>query len=276
MKKKRKGHFWRGVFVLAVLAVFVRMGFNEDLTVREYTVFSDKVKQPHTFALITDLHCTLFGENQCELVELVELYVPDAVLLAGDLADNEGEISHTTALVSALSERYPCYFVTGNHERWCEADPDMKAFFERFGVVSLSATSLDVTFGSDTIRIHGMDDPLFYDNTDAFKEALAALPLSRDGFDILLSHRPEHAEFYGSLGFELTVSGHSHGGQIRIPLLLNGLYVPGQGWHPTYAGGQYTFAEGDVIVSRGLAIDEKPRFYNPPELVMIHVVPDAE
>ena len=68
--------------------------------------------------------------------------------------------------------------------------------------------------------------------------------------------------------------GHSHGGQVRIPFLINGLYTPTDGLFPDYAGGAYAISEKTkMIVSRGLCKDEKPRVFNPPELVFVDILP---
>ena len=78
-------------------------------------------------------------------------------------------------------------------------------------------------------------------------------------------------------GFDLAISGHAHGGQIRIPLILNGLYAPNQGWFPAYAGGRYRLNESTVlIVSRGLCRNELPRVFNRPELVMVEIEPESQ
>lgn len=66
---------------------------------------------------------------------------------------------------------------------------------------------------------------------------------------------------------------HAHGGQWRIPGVLNGLYAPNQGLFPKYGGGRYDFDGQTMIVSRGLARESTraPRFFNRPELVVIEV-----
>ena len=94
-------------------------------------------------------------------------------------------------------------------------------------------------------------------------------------YTILLAHRPEELELYASLGFDLVLTGHAHGGQWRIPGVLNGLYAPDQGLFPRYAGGRYELDGTVMIVSRGLARESTrvPRFYNRPELVMIELKP---
>ena len=90
---------------------------------------------------------------------------------------------------------------------------------------------------------------------------------------VLLSHRPELTELYRGSGFDLVVSGHAHGGQVRVPLLLNGLYAPNQGFFPQYAGGLYDLDGTALAVSRGLSISRLPRVFNPPEAVVIDLVP---
>ncbi len=96
---------------------------------------------------------------------------------------------------------------------------------------------------------------------------------------MLLAHRPELAEKYAAAGaFDLVVAGHAHGGQVRIPGLVNGLLAPHQGWFPRYAGGLYTLDGMTMIVSRGLAREFTllPRVFNRPEVVLVTVVPAAQ
>ncbi|MDO4733224.1 MAG: metallophosphoesterase, partial [Bacillota bacterium] len=90
---------------------------------------------------------------------------------------------------------------------------------------------------------------------------------------ILLSHRPECTAFYESSGFDLELSGHAHGGQLRIPGLLNGLYAPNQGFFPKYAGGLYQLGKTSLLVSRGLCKSRLPRVFNRPELAIIELLP---
>jgi predicted MPP superfamily phosphohydrolase len=91
-------------------------------------------------------------------------------------------------------------------------------------------------------------------------------------FKILVAHRPENIKHYREYSFDLVVSGHAHGGQVRIPYLINGLYAPNQGIFPKYAGGLYKHGSLTHIVSRGLSINPMlPRIFNPPELVIIEV-----
>ena len=91
-------------------------------------------------------------------------------------------------------------------------------------------------------------------------------------YKILLSHRPERIEYYRRFSFDLVLSGHTHGGQIRIPYIINGLFAPNQGFFPKYGGGIYKHDNLIHIISRGLSINPiRPRIFNSPELVVIKI-----
>ena len=264
-KPRKKKTALKFLAVAAALFVFIRIALYDGLTVKNYYLSSPLVEKSHTFVLITDLHSTFYGDNQELLTEKIARYSPEAVFLAGDIADDKRDFDGTEILLTQLSERYPCYYVTGNHECWVEYTDDIKSMIEECGVTVLSGKEID--FG-DGIRLFGVDDPLFYPDGE-FMNTLSEFQTDAEHYDILLSHRPEFAIDYADLGFDLALSGHAHGGQVRLPLLLNGLYAPNQGWFPKYAGGKYTFDGGVTIVSRGLMLDDLPRIFNPPELVVI-------
>lgn len=171
-----------------------------------------------------------------------------------------------------VAERYPCFYVTGNHEYWSgsRAFSEKMAILEKYKVKRLSGELETITVNGETINLCGVDDPDAYmiadtDNnqsTDSFEEQLAHVKeLSQNGhYTILISHRPEFFDLYASHGFDFCLPG-----------ILNGVFAPNQGFFPKYAGGKYQAGETTMIVSRGLARETTwvPRFYNRPELVMI-------
>lgn len=99
--------------------------------------------------------------------------------------------------------------------------------------------------------------------------------LDKKQFNLLLAHRPENAEKYFEYDFDAVLSGHSHGGQFRIPFIMNGFYAPNQGFLPELAGGMYDFGGRKLVVSRGLARESTriPRIFNRPELVLVNLMP---
>ncbi len=256
------------LIITVLLVVLFRIAFDDGLCVREYTVDSSVTEGEHTFVLITDLHSTLYGEGQSELIAEIDAHSPEAVFFAGDIGEDRRDFDNTATLLEALVERYPCYYVPGNHERWVDYTDDIHEHFESYGVTVMSERSIPL---GDGIVLHGIDDPQFYESDAGFTAALSAFPVSEDKFDILLSHRPEFAEQYAAAGFDLTLSGHAHGGQVVIPYLINGLLAPHQGFFPKWAGGEYDLDGAKLIVSRGLMRNDLPRVFNPPELVVITV-----
>lgn len=262
----------------AGLAAFFLAGLDGDLTVRSYTVESGKVTAPVRLTVLTDLHACAYGEDQRELLDAVAAQAPDLVLLVGDIVDDEPRMPEARALetVAALAEGWPVYYVTGNHEFWSGRPEEIKAEIRAAGAVVLEGQTLPVTAAGQPLLIAGVDDPAAGEEEWRAQLSRAAAGLDGAAFSVLLSHRPERAEEYAGLGFDLVLAGHAHGGQWRIPGLINGLIAPNQGLFPKYAGGMYDLGGGTaMIVSRGLARESTrvPRLYNPPELVVVDVVP---
>lgn len=248
------------------------------LKIVKYEVQSDKIENKIRIALVTDLHGCKYGKNQKNLIDAIEKENPDVVLLGGDIFDDNVPYKNSTITIKQLAEKYPCYYVTGNHEYWSHDVDNILEIIEECGVNYLSAECKAIEINGQSINICGVDDPdvIYYTNDGiAIEEQLqtVATEITKESFNILLSHRPELAELYQQYEFDLVLSGHAHGGQWRIPGILNGLYAPNQGIFPEYAGGRYDFEHQTMIVSRGLARESTlaPRIFNRPELVIIDV-----
>ena len=278
MRLKKRIKWLLPAAAAAGLAAFFLAGLDGDLTVRSYTVESGKVTAPVRLAVLTDLHACAYGEDQRELLDAVAAQAPDLVLLVGDIVDDEPRMPEARALetVAALAEGWPVYYVTGNHEFWSGRPEEIKAEIRAAGAVVLEGQTLPVTAAGQPLLIAGVDDPAAGEEEWRAQLSRAAAGLDGAVFSVLLSHRPERAEEYAGLGFDLVLAGHAHGGQWRIPGLINGLIAPNQGLFPKYAGGAYDLGGGTaMIVSRGLARESTrvPRLYNPPELVMVDLLP---
>lgn len=272
MKKRSKTLLLAGGIAAGLL---VWAGLDSQLTVREYTIESGKVDGPVRLALLTDLHCCYYGEGQRELLDAVAAQQPDLVVLSGDIVDDETRMPEEWALatVEALAEQWPVYYVTGNHEFWSGRVDEIKAELRQCGAVILEGESALVTAAGQTIQICGVDDPNVGERAWQRQLENVTSALEEDVFSVLLTHRPERVEDYTGRGFDLVLAGHAHGGQWRLPGLINGLIAPNQGLFPQYAGGEYDLEGTTLIVSRGLARESTriPRFYNPPELVIIEL-----
>lgn len=240
----------------------------------EYKEYTDKLDSPLKFCLITDLHSTIYGVDQAPLIQAIQEAQPDAIFMTGDIIDDKVSKKGALQLFKAIGTQYPCYYVAGNHEFYPEKPKVLKAMVRGYGIHVLAGTSEFPTFKGQQVQIAGIDDPYSLKKNQWEKQLAKCMDLRKeDCYSILLSHRPERVKAYQASGFDLIVCGHAHGGQVRIPGLINGLYAPKQGIFPKYAGGRYQLGKSAMIVSRGLCVNNIPRIFNPPELVMIHLIP---
>ena len=269
----------RFLIICAVILALVLPGLYNGMKTVTYDIDSALVSSPVRIVLITDLHSCRYGKDEKKLTDAVISLEPDIILLGGDFFDDKLDSGNCESFLQTLNGRYPVYYVTGNHEYWSDSDKfwdDMQTL-QDYGVIRLRGDMEILDIGDAQIAVCGIDDPhLFYqeDDTD-FTEELEAVTsaVPEDVFSILLTHRPELYEEYQGRGFDLVLAGHAHGGQWRVPGLINGLFAPDQGLFPQYAGGYYSGGDTPMIVSRGLARESTllPRLYNRPELVVIDI-----
>lgn len=263
------------IFVITLALLFFAAAFYNGLTVRHYTVKSDKINDERSIRIvqISDLHSCIYGKNQIYLINKIQSQKPDVIVMTGDIADDVTPIDGTRMLISEIVKLAPCYYVSGNHEFWSDDISYIKNVIESYGVEILEGGLKSITVKNQKLNICGIDDPYVLSSDERNKYAELLIPfksLSLSELNILLAHRPEYIEEYKKYNFDLVFSGHAHGGQWRIPFILNGLYAPNQGLFPKYAGGQYNYGSLTHIVSRGLSINPRlPRIFNPPEIVVI-------
>lgn len=273
----RKKHWWI-LPVLAILVALALIALDERLILRTYTVASPKLTAEVRLAVVTDFHSS---DNADDVVAMVASCAPDAVLMVGDMFDDDTQnrpTERTLSLMRQLSAQYPCYYVSGNHEAWTG---EMNALYqqtEEAGVTVLRMSSGVLTVRGQRIALCGIPDPyemVFSGAPDTEEQLRQALEdVDSADFTVLLAHRPELLAKYAQFPLDLVVSGHAHGGQVRIPGVLNGLYAPNQGWFPKLAGGAYTQDGTTLIVSRGLAVRTwLPRIFNRPDVVLMRCVP---
>lgn len=246
---------------------------NTALECTDYQITS--VRLPAEFegfriAQIADLHCAEYDEGNQKLLSMLKEAQPDIIVFTGDTFDERHpDKAPTLAFLRACMEIAPCYMVTGNHE--CAMNRQdyfaLETQIREIGVDVMHAEKVTLTRGNASITLVGVDDEN-YEGVLHSPEQLRELA-GTDGFTILLSHRPEYFWRYAESGIDLTLSGHAHGGQFRLPL-IGGLYAPGQGAFPAYDSGVYSYQNANMVVSRGIGQSSFPlRFNNRPELVII-------
>ena len=263
--------------VLTILVILTLIALDERLILRTYTVASPKLTAEVRLAVVTDFHSS---DNADDVVAMVASCAPDAVLMVGDMFDDDianRPTERTLSLMRQLSALYPCYYVSGNHEAWTGEMDALYQQTEEAGVTVLRMSSGVLTVRGQRIALCGIPDPyemVFSGAPDTEEQIRQAMEnVDSADFTVLLAHRPELLAKYAQFPLDLVVSGHAHGGQVRIPGVLNGLYAPNQGWFPKLAGGAYTQDGTTLIVSRGLAVRTRlPRIFNRPEVVLVRCV----
>jgi len=252
--------------VLLALTLLMAAALDVRLAVRTYTVESSEISSPVTVALLTDLHGSGYGAEQEKLRAAVAKAAPDLVLLGGDIWADERGNGKTERLLAALGQAYECYYVTGNHEYRHEDTAGILRQTADYGITVLHGEAVE-TCG---LLLYGVDDP-----AGGAGDQLSRFDVPEGRFTLLLAHRPERVADYAERGFDLALAGHAHGGQWRIPGLINGVIAPHQGLFPAYAGGEYQVDDTTLIVSRGLSRGRVnvPRIFNRPELVIVEVIP---
>ena len=277
--KWKKKRYLLAVVMLA--AVLFAAALYDGLTVSVHTLYSEKLNegQKVEVLLITDLHSSVYGDNQQALINKIKAEKPDLILMAGDIVDDKRPILGTQQLLEGLLNTAPIYYVTGNHEYWSGECEEIKDWLREYGVIVLEDEVQEVIINGVDLAIAGLEDPARktdwprYNTATAAREAFENLE-EVPGYKILLAHRPELIRVYQQHPFDLVVSGHAHGGQVRIPFLLEqGLYTPGQGFFPKYTKGAFIHGNLTHIISRGLHKGMLPRVFNPPELVKITLLP---
>ena len=221
-------------------------------------------------AQVSDLHNASFGEKNGELARLLRGARPDLIAVTGDLIEAE-QSDAALALMEQAVRIAPVYYAPGNHEARMEGYPAFAERLRGLGVQVLENRAVLLSRDGGTLRLAGLSDPAFspLPPETAAGQALDALVPDDGVYTLLLSHRPELLEVYAAHPVDLALSGHAHGGQVRLPG-IGGLYAPNQGVFPRLASGVHRQGRTTLVVSRGLG--HNPflfRVNNPPELVLV-------
>ena len=269
IKKKKIPAFPVLLLILALAWLWSWVPVTEHITLDLPAVKNTKLR----IVLITDLHSCRYGKDQKYLLERIFREDPDLIMLGGDFFDDKLEDDNARITAEALVKKYPCYYVTGNHEFWSGRADEIKTYLESIGVNVLAGDCETVTTNGCVIDICGIDDPTDI-GLGSWRTQLddAYSQTDPSHLKLLLSHRPEAVKEYINYDFDLIMTGHAHAGQIRIPFINKGLFAPDQGLMAEYVNGIYQLPNGSLLeVSRGLARENLPvpRFFNHPEVTVL-------
>ena len=273
--RRRSRRLLKLLVLLALCALFLWWS-NHALQTQRFTYASPRLPEGFDGCVIvqlSDLHGAYFGEDNQELLSRVREAGPDYIFLTGDLLDQYRKTPHSyaAALGGALADIAPTYFITGNHEWALPGVRELKRELEEAGVAVLSNEYVLLERSGDRVLLAGIDDPNgFADQKTPEELAQEVREAWGDGFWLLLAHRNNYFEKqYSLLGADLVISGHGHGGLIRLPF-TDGLVSAERRLFPSYTAGFYTANGSDVFVSRGLGNSGPTlRLFNRPEVVVL-------
>ncbi|MBZ8121679.1 metallophosphoesterase [Bacillus thuringiensis] len=279
MSKKIK----KSVLLIATLVgciIFLYLQ-NNLISITEVKITSSKIPSSfkgYKILQISDLHNKQFGDNQDVLIQKIKSIDPDIIAITGDLIDSKSyDAEVSMQLIREIVKKYPVYFVTGNHEQWSGKYNRLEKELKKYDVNVLRNEYVGIQKGEQEINLLGIDDPEFVTGNrdegniiiDEIKKA--KIEMQPDRYNVLLSHRPEFLTEYADEQIDLVLSGHAHGGQVRLPF-IGGLVAPNQGVLPKYTAGLYVEQSTSMVVSRGLGNSIIPqRILNRPEIVVVQL-----
>ena len=282
------------IFLIIILIIISNKYANKNISLSEETIYSNKIPKSfdnYKILQLSDLHSEEFGKDNFKLIEKINHINPDVIMITGDMFSSsemeDKNMDETTlpsfSLIKNLSKSYKIIYVTGNHEEGVDVtfnnadykkrDRNSDNSYNRYinklksmGVIFVDNTYTQLTKGSDSIDVYG----IYYYTAEQINSNyyLKYNPINKDNFNIILCHDPKYFETLVDNGFDLVLSGHIHGGIIRIPF-LGGLLSPDIAFFPKYNKGLYSYGTSYLNVSSGLGNNRLFRINNPPQINLI-------
>ena len=258
--------------------------------INEYIIKSHKIKKEQKIVFLSDMHNHQYGINNEKLLKSIRDTAPDLILIGGDMLVGKEHHDYQIALefVKKLPEICPVYYANGNHEQRMKEKPEEYDFsyskyhdiLKEAGVCFLENDNICVDSNGNNIRLSGLEIPRrcythFKKETLYMEEVTERIGSSNNKkYEILLAHNPSYMKNYVEWGADLVLSGHLHGGIVRIPGLV-GAISPSFEIFPKYSGDLYYEEDTAIVVSKGLGTHTiNIRLFNPAEVVVIHLKSD--
>ncbi len=285
-----------GVILLTIVWAFIE---RKLLLTTKHIISSTKLPEAlnnTSFVVLADLHNCTFGRNNERLIKRIKALEPDFIIVAGDMI-NKKELSYPSdafTLLEELVKSYTVYYAYGNHEQrlerigrdavteWTQKDRECnstwveyKKRLKKAKVIFLDNESIQYNLHSASLRITGVSlpDEFFRSDKELSPKDMRALvgKSSEELFQILIAHNPVHFNAYADWGADITLSGHVHGGMMRLPG-IGGVISPQAKFFPKYDSGNHTKGNRHLIISRGLGSHSiMPRLFNIPEIIQVEL-----
>ena len=255
------------------------MGLDNKLKLTDYTLTSPKVQKPVNIVFLSDIHSMKFKDGGKNLFETIDSAKPDCVLLGGDVFHKYGEqedFERGFELMKNLALKYRnCCFVTGNHELESGKAEEILSRTKGSGIQLLGDESYIFSTDDGQQYLVGGTDYSGFGEEEVLlqKENFVKRAAETGLFSVLVRHIPMQVETDKNI--DLILSGHNHGGLWRFPKTKFGAAGGGGKLFPKFTHGKYNFNNTCLIVGSGVTTETYyiPRIYNPPEVVLVSVVP---
>jgi len=249
-----------GVFLAVLCLVWIAYVNTNFFVINRVRFFSDKIPKRNRIKIlqITDLHNMLFDEGNKKLLSKIHRLRPDIVAITGDFVDaRTRDFSHVLQFAERLTHEAKVYFVSGNHEWRNKNREKLMQGLKQRNIRILNNENKLVNLGEVKLNIAGVDD--FNSGQEDVEKALRGM--DQGYYTVLLSHDPMIVN-KELTNVDLVLSGHTHGGQIRIPF-LGALILPRQGALTKYDKGVFRLPEGPILyIDSGLGTSAFPvRFW---------------
>ena len=271
-------------FVVAV-TIIATIFINVYIKISEHTITLSGLSESVRVAVISDLHGREYGKDNKRLLAKISEQQPDAIFVVGDMLDDgdeESGFSKTQNLLFALLDIAPVYLSYGNQEKEYSGDilDSFRNAISEKGIIVLDDSFVDCELNGQEIRIGGTMGHAFpfgrtMEEFESSDEYIFLKDMEKtDAPTIVLAHMPDTFIFNGAHNYwsniDLVVSGHTHGGVVRLPI-AGGIYAPMQGLFPEYDYGFYMLGEKmQMVITSGLSgYKLVPRFLNLPEICVL-------
>lgn len=272
------------IIIAALLIVGVVDG-NRFVVAKQQFVLPN-LRKNCRFVMVSDLHNKVYGKDNDKVIREIEQANPDFILIVGDLVTSHQDEPVDTGIrfVNALSGKYRIYYSLGNHESKLRYRADY--YGDMYNRLMKGIQHENVKILSDeTIRLeeYGIALTGFELGLEYFKRfKKRPMPLDymnrklgkplKEYCNILMAHNPEYFEEYAKWGADLVLSGHVHGGIMRLPL-VGGVISPAYTLFPKYDGGIFHSGKTTMLLGRGMGSHTiQLRFFNPAELYVVDLV----
>ena len=203
-------------------------------------------------AELSDLHGRSFGKNNVRLLRTLQKARPDMICICGDLFDEKTDLTMLEPLLTGLTDIAPVYYVTGNHEWQVKNLREILQKMRAWGVTVLENEGRVLSRGGAEMVVAGVHDPCGpYDMKTPAALVRELWSAQGNDFILMLSHRNDELAMWSQLGVQLVLSGHCHGGVVRLPF-VGGVFGTRRELFPEYDAGVYRQDGTTLFVSRGL------------------------